>query len=71
MKMRHKRRMRTRPRLYTLGASVPCAPYMMKLGDFEMQMTTRRVYVRFFAQDADHSLCIRKIRAAADAHYAR
>lgn len=63
MKMRQKRRMRTRPRLWECAASIPCKPYTASIGGMEFPMTTRRVKFSFYMQSASHGDYMRKIRA--------
>lgn len=67
MKMRFKRRMRTKPREYTLAASIKVPPYTAVFGGMEIPMDTRRVSFRFSMQDATHKDCMRKIKEVAEA----
>lgn len=67
MKMRFKRRMRTKPREYTLATSIKVAPYTVDFSGMEFPMDTRRVSFRFFMQDATHKDCMRKIKEVAEA----
>lgn len=67
MKMRVKRRMRTRPRQWIVAASVPCKPYTIRICGIESPMSTRRVRFSFYMQCAGHSDCLRKIRQLVEA----
>lgn len=62
MKMKTKRRMRTRPRKFTLSASLRVAPYEVDVGGMKFPMDTRRVSFCFFMQDATHKDCMRKLQ---------
>lgn len=67
MKMRVKRRMRTRPREWIVAASVPCKPYTIRIYGIEIPMTSRRVRFSFYMQHAGHSDCLRKIKQIVEA----
>lgn len=67
MKMRHKRKMRTRPRDWVCAASIKCDPYVVTVNGCEIPMSTRRVKFRFQMQSANHSDYMRKIRVLAEA----
>lgn len=67
MKMRHKRKMRTRPRDWICAASIKCEPYVVTVCGQEILMSTRRVKFRFQMQSATHADYMRKIRALSEA----
>lgn len=67
MKMRFKRRMRTKPREYNLVTSIKVAPHMVALGRLEFPIDTRRVRFSFFMQYATHKDCMRKIKEVVEA----